>query len=1070
MDSPHYLSAPADNNFLPILHNPNPNLSGRFTLPERVPLSYLQGDPDQSSGTNVKSDITRTDVNHSSLEDRALPYRSNHYMHQNNDADMSVGDYDDDSDEDELSSTAAGTPRTPEFRTIHNKRLRHTDSEQRSSHSSDLQQARYHDQGYLSSHSTSYRDEDGSADSDTDTEMTGHETETPARGDYTSSIMYKSGTEAQDDIICAITESRSAEVIGLAILNVRQMKAELVRLLSPERFTYQYLLDYLSRLPRAEKPTRYVVLETVYKSDSKSLLVPALQHAFALPVDAFPRKHWSQGKGLKYADSYALHGNIEAVKSFLSSEFYVACAYAAATKYVLTALRGGGTVLPQNSLQIRTSQGTDMMHIDRATTSSLELVETIRPTLSKAATLFGILNSTLTPQGRRLLRTTLLQPSTSEQNITERYDAVAELSSNEDMFSQFRTHLKGLLRIDIDRIVLWYLKVVKNLHTSIETEEFSGPIGRKIKEAFGNENMREVNDLVEKPWKMAQHIVRHLLTCETIESGQSRTSFNHLRHDLEDYVKGLNDVFEDKLGAHADLCFTSQRGYELGFQYSDVSRDLQSSRVVEQAIPGRCPDFAQHFIAGIPIQCHRREKNRFFCQTSELQRRAKQVQAQVDLVTMQNDKAVTALRSSLRRYAHTLFEMSEQIAWLDMLCSFTHLSTAQNYVRPIISDKLVLKTSRNPVMEARKVYADFTANDVYSGNETSRFQIITGGNMSGKSTFIKGVGLIQILAQMGCFVPAQHATVPICDQLFARMSTEDKPESNLGTFGVEMREMDYILRQATDKSLILIDELGRGTSPQEGLAVALAMSERLIKKNSRVFFATHFTTIARTLNKSRKRNILNVHFEGQSCATANNTHQISLPHKLSAGPVESEDYGLDLARRFFSERLLGNAEKITQFLRMQQAKKVTGPSTVTRKKNRLLMAVPTVLKDAKDSSMDGPALKSYLERLQIEFTVRMGPEEETEEREGTGEAEHVTGSGTPIPELEEPDEAEVEELDRRWEGEEARAMEANLPRPAGKRSVTTVDAAPGPVSSSDDGSSKRLRVNRARALQAQKMT
>jgi DNA mismatch repair protein MSH4 len=245
----------------------------------------------------------------------------------------------------------------------------------------------------------------------------------------------------------------------------------------------------------------------------------------------------------------------------------------------------------------------------------------------------------------------------------------------------------------------------------------------------------------------------------------------------------------------------------------------------------------------------------------ELIQRSSQIQRHADIVTTQSDTYVVDLKKALLEHAGCFLAVNEAVAVLDMLCSFAHLATSQNYVRPIIADNLVLKGARHPVIEVRR--ENFVPNDVYSGDHGARFQVVTGGNMSGKSTFIRTIALVQIMAQVGSFVPATYAAIPICDRLFTRLSTEDKPESNLGTFAVEMTEMNMILRypatdshafihfpiadfmnrQVTRDSLVIIDELGRGTSTQEGLAIALSMSEELIKTECRVFFATHFTEL-----------------------------------------------------------------------------------------------------------------------------------------------------------------------------------------------------------------------------------
>ena len=197
-------------------------------------------------------------------------------------------------------------------------------------------------------------------------------------------------------------------------------------------------------------------------------------------------------------------------------------------------------------------------------------------------------------------------------------------------------------------------------------------------------------------------------------------------------------------------------------------------------------------IGGIEVVNGVRKGKYFFCQTIELLQRSRRIQLQSDIATMQSDNIVLGLKDSLRKHVESVFRVSDAVALLDMLCSFTQLSAAQNYIRPIITNTLVLKAARNPIVELRK--ENYVPNDVYSGNLQARFQVITGGNMAGKTTFLKGIALVQILSQMGCFVPAEFASIPPCDRIFTRLSTEDKPESNLGAFGVEMREMDLILR------------------------------------------------------------------------------------------------------------------------------------------------------------------------------------------------------------------------------------------------------------------------------------
>ncbi|KAJ8070308.1 hypothetical protein OCU04_000688 [Sclerotinia nivalis] len=193
---------------------------------------------------------------------------------------------------------------------------------------------------------------------------------------------------------------------------------------------------------------------------------------------------------------------------------------------------------------------------------------------------------------------------------------------------------------------------------------------------------------------------------------------------------------------------------------------------------------------------------------------------------------------------------------LDMITSFGKLVTSQeSYVRPEITECIAIKSGRHPIRD--KVPSNkFVPNDYYA-TQQSRFQVITGCNMSGKSTYIRGIALMSVMAQVGCFVPASYASFPIIHQLFARVSMDDSIEANVSTFASEMRETAFILRcfefflvsrvllisgyrNIDEKSLAIIDELGRGTSTRDGLAIALSIAEALSQTRAVIWFATHF--------------------------------------------------------------------------------------------------------------------------------------------------------------------------------------------------------------------------------------
>ena len=303
-------------------------------------------------------------------------------------------------------------------------------------------------------------------------------------------------------------------------------------------------------------------------------------------------------------------------------------------------------------------------------------------------------------------------------------------------------------------------------------------------------------------------------TCKSEPNGvleRARQLYKDRTNELYAYVDKLNSTFQgtsSNLGfqilnrthpqlAHLnttpELRLGNDNHYYLRFQWTDVERELSKNARVNntQNLPNYS-QWRQCALGGVEIVNGIRRKRHFDCQTLELIQKSSQIQRQADIATAHSDKAIVELKQALLDYSETLLDVNEAIAVVDMLSSFAYLATTRNYVRPMIADTLVLKAARHPMAEVRKT--NFIPNDVYSGDQGARFQVITGGNMSGKSTFIRSIALIQILTQIGSFVPAQYAAVPICDRLFTRLSTEDKPENNLGTFAVEMTEINVVLR------------------------------------------------------------------------------------------------------------------------------------------------------------------------------------------------------------------------------------------------------------------------------------
>jgi DNA mismatch repair protein MSH4 len=268
------------------------------------------------------------------------------------------------------------------------------------------------------------------------------------------------------------------------------------------------------------------------------------------------------------------------------------------------------------------------------------------------------------------------------------------------------------------------------------------------------------------------------------------------------------------------------------------------------------------------------------------------------------------------------------------------------------------------------LFEDLVPNDYFS-NQKHHFHIVTGCNMSGKSTYIRAIALMQIMAQIGCFVPAEYASFPIMHNIFARVSLADNLEANLSTFSLEMREMAFILRNVNDKSVVIIDELGRGTSPGDGLAIAIAMSEALIQSGAHVWFATHFVDLVQVLKD--RPSVLSLHLVSEHSVTDEGEPRLSMLYKAKNGTVDAtQHYGIHLARMIgFSESFTKRAEEVAdEIRRRREANWRDSESRRLMARRKLVLNLYEALQQANEHGSD-ETLPGYLKHLQEEFIMRM---------------------------------------------------------------------------------------------------
>ena len=384
----------------------------------------------------------------------------------------------------------------------------------------------------------------------------------------------------------------------------------------------------------------------------------------------------------------------------------------------------------------------------------------------------------------------------------------------------------------------------------------------------------------------------------------------------------------------------------------------------------------QYFIRIAPSELEERDlpsvfinvfkrKKRVECQTLDLLKWNQKIVDSHHEVLSLSDRSIQELIDNVREDIAPLFKISEGIALLDMIASFAQLVTTQDYCRPEISSTLAIKAGRHPIQE--NMHAEkYVPNDAYATQQT-RFQIITGSNMSGKSTYIRSIALMAVMAQIGSFVPASYASFPIFHQLFARVSMDDSIEANVSTFAAEMRETAFILRNIDKHSLVIIDELGRGTSTRDGLSIAIAIAEALVESRALVWFATHFRDLAKIL--AERNGVVSLHL----AVDMSQADRMTMQYKVASGVVEEEHYGIALAKVVnLPPNVIRIAEEVSKKLQSNIEKRKKGSKTIAlARRRKLILSLREQLMQAKEGNMQGKVLATWMKKLQDEFVIRM---------------------------------------------------------------------------------------------------
>ncbi|GJE94158.1 MutS family DNA mismatch repair protein [Phanerochaete sordida] len=710
------------------------------------------------------------------------------------------------------------------------------------------------------------------------------------------------------------------------------------------------------------------------RADTTSLLVQCILEEFeSVPVEPVLRKYWSDAAGLEFINQLCVEDDERAATLVtVSNKYYALSAASALFKHAETKLN---TRFASASLLIRYVQVEGTMMIDPETARNLELVSNMTSKRSSHS-LFGILNHTYTAMAARLLRVTLLAPITVQSAIDARLDVVEELVQTEECFHEIKDALKMLNKLDFD-------KLISSLAASEARETSSAkaaagrvtqmlnlrsivqcmPILAKalqgsqtqllqiIQEMVSDERLAKIEQLVSNSLNENSMLHKGGLGAVNAKVYAVKANYDRLLDVArETYKENIGDIFT----LNSELVQEHNLPFTLVYQDSGFVFTLKKADLEGELPPG---------FVNVTSR-----KGKWVFSSVDLKKRNARMKDALDETLILSEKIIQDIVADIVIDIGALYKASEAVALLDMLWSFAHASILRNYVRPEFTGTLAIKAGRHPILEGVQAAGTLVPNDVYCC-EASSFQIIQGPNMSGKSTYLRQIGLLTIMAMSGCFVPAEYGSFRVHDALLTRLSNDDDMEKSLSTFANEMASSAMILGLATADSLVLIDELGRGTSPNEGVGISHAIAEHLIKLRAYVFFATHFNELVTTL--SRQPSVVNLHLSVQKTRHTTTNFGMRFEYRIMDGAQENmSHYGLDLARLAdLPADVISEARRVSERLTAIEAKKnEESRSTKVAVRRKALLRLKTQLTQALDhSTLPDEDLIAYVARFQTDI-------------------------------------------------------------------------------------------------------
>ncbi|MES2475949.1 MAG: DNA mismatch repair protein MutS [Verrucomicrobiota bacterium] len=519
-------------------------------------------------------------------------------------------------------------------------------------------------------------------------------------------------------------------------------------------------------------------------------------------------------------------------------------------------------------------ESADHVLIDSASQRNLDLVDSRS---GKAHTLLGVLDRTATPMGARLLRDWILHPLRDLTKLTERQDVIAGLLEEPYILSKCRESLKGIR--DIER-------------TTSRLSQGSG-------------NARDLQSLCIS--------LNHIPTLRQDYSSLLKnhdSRITHL-HEFPELTEILTTALVDEPPAHLrdggvirdgwspeldELRNASRGGKDWIARLQEDERKrtgIDSLKIKFNNVFGYFIEITTSHLAKVPDDYTRKQtmSNAERYITPALKEMENKVLGAEERSKKLENELFLDLRSRVVSHLAQLQETAAAVAEIDVLCALAEVAQFHRHCRPVLTEGkgFFVINGRHPVLEQTLTDVKFVPNDTELDPETARLQILTGPNMAGKSTYIRQIALIAVMAQIGAFVPAESATLGLVDRIFCRVGASDDLSRGQSTFMVEMSETALILNHATDRSLVILDEIGRGTATFDGLSIAWAVAEHLHDTiGCRTLFATHYHELTDLANTKQAVANYNV-------AVREWNEEIIFLHKILPGAAD-KSYGIQVAR------------------------------------------------------------------------------------------------------------------------------------------------------------------------------